>query len=410
MYCNNCGTKLDDNARFCLGCGNQVTNNTPAGTNTTTHRFEKTNNHNKKKIIIPVVTACAVLVVAAATAVFGGLFGGDSVKVASAFAKSSKAFTNAVEKMDLTDVAALVEDKKVSEDLSIWIDEIDGSTDMKGMGIRLSADSDIPGRYAAFAITPYLGSIDLITLQMAVDDSEIYVGSPELTGGTFYMVNTKTVFQDLDNMGADLGDAAYISFNIFDLIEKAEKLYGTNEDLTKAIKKAATEMAKEIEVEKAGTETIDVNDKDLKCTAYDVVIPENSIHDFLDEVEKAYTSVNNTDALIELMESIGIPDYAINEMEYSMQYSTNDITEAFSSVHYAVEQLGDIELELYLNGGYVVAAVYENTFDGTNVEFILNVGGGKNYVDDISLRLIADDEEYRIVSSGNHAGSAVWQI
>ena len=161
MYCRNCGTKLDDSARFCFGCGTQVINDAPAASNPTPqpasqHHFERPAAPKRKKakfLPIAAVAAGAVLVVAVAILLFSGLFGGGSAKVASAYAKSSKAFATAVEKMELTDVASLVEGKKVSEDLSVWIDEIDGSTATKGMGVRLSADSNLPGRTAAMTIT-----------------------------------------------------------------------------------------------------------------------------------------------------------------------------------------------------------------------------------------------------------------
>lgn len=413
MYCTKCGTQLSDDARFCYGCGTPTNSSAPTGTAGAQPRYEnaatpKKPPKKKKRGILAIVAIVAAVVlvgVAVAALAFSGLFGSDSVKVAAALAKSGEAFSDAVDQMELTDLSSLTESKKVSEDISVWIDEIDGSSTMKGMGIRLSADSNLPGRNVGMAVTPFFGSADLLSVQMKLEDSEVYVGSPELTGGKFYMINTQTFCQDLENMGADMGEAAGISFNIFDIIEKAEKLYGKNDDLTKEIKQAAIELAKSAEVEKSGSETIAVNGQNLKCTAYDVLITENSMYKFVTTLEDAYLNAQNPGGLGELLESMGLPAEVVEEMEYTLEGSSTDITDAFSDIYYVVEQLGDIQLALYLHDGYVVAAVYEKNFDGTDVAMILNIGGGKNYVDDISLRLIAEDEEYRIGSSGNHAGT-----
>lgn len=419
MYCKNCGTKLDDNARFCFGCGTPVGNVAPVAPPPPTpsyekpeaqHPFEKPaapKKKSKKGLLAVAAIIGGIVVVAALVAVLAlsGLFGGDSVKVAAAMTKSTKAFTDAVNKMELTDVSSLVESKKFSEELALWINEIDGSSTMNGIGLRLSADTNLPGRKVGMVMTPFWGSTDLLTLQMKLDDSEFYVGSPELTGSTYYMINTETVFEDLDNMGADLGDAADISFNIFNIIEQAEKIYGSNDELTKAIKDAAADLLKEIKAEKSGTETIEVNEHDLKCTAYEVVITEESMHTFLEKLEEAYLNVDNTDAFMDLLESMGIPNDVIDEMEYTYEDSADEIEYAFEELHDVLEELGDFEMNVYINGGYVVAAVYENSIDDVDVEIILNIGGGNNYVDDISLKLVADDEEYRIVSSGNHSGA-----
>ena len=409
MYCRNCGTQLSDDARFCFGCGTPTGNSAPAGNSAPQQRYEApaVPKKPKKKVggLIAAVAAIAVVVAAVAGLAFSGILGGDTAKVAAAVEKSTKAFTDAANSMELTDLSAIVESKKVSEDISLWINEVEGSSAMKGIGVRLSVDSNLPGRNVAMAVTPFFGSADLVNVQMKMMDSEIYLGSPELTGGKFYMINTKTMCRDLENMGADLDEAANISFNIFDIIEKAEKLYSSNDDLTKAIKKAAAELFKNVEIEKSGTEAIEVNGKDLKCTAYDVVITKDSMHKFLTTVEQEIQKTQDPKAMMDLMASIGLPADVIDEMEYTLEESTGSISEAFTEVHEAVEALGDIKLQLYLNGGYVVAAVYENSFGGTDAKFVLNIGGGKNYVDDISLSISADDEAYRIISTGNHAGT-----
>ena len=409
MYCRNCGTQLDDNARFCFSCGTKVNEAAPAAPTPTPERPSPKpsapKKAPKKRIGLTVLIAVAALLAVTVGVFAAGIFGSDSARVAAALAKSGKAFTDAADRMALTDVSTLVEDRTFSQELSLWVEEVDGSTAMSGLGVRLDLDGDLPGRNLGMSLTPFFGSADLLRIQMKLEDEALYLGSPELTGGSFYMINTETICQDLQNMGADMGEAAQMHFNFFDLVELSEELYGGQEELTQAVKEAALELAQTVEVEKSGSETLEVNGTDLKCTAYEVLIPEAAIHTFLDALEAAYRTAQNPDAYGMMLEAMGMPAEIIAEMEAAMGDPTSGVTEAFSQIHYAAEQLGDLRLDLYLHDGYVVAAVYEGTVDGLTMTMGLYIGGGDHYVDDISLTMGVDGEEYRITSSGDHTGS-----
>lgn len=408
MYCKKCGAQLDDNAKFCYVCGAQVTENAPVEKPNPKHRYVKPNCKPKKKGLIAIAAVIAVLLalaVGVSALVFSGTFGNDTVKVAAALTKSGKAFTDAAGQMALTDVSSLVESKKINQEFSLWINEIDGSSDISGIGARISLDSDLPGRNISMAVTPFWGSADLVTLQTKLYDSEVYVGSPELTGGTFYMINTETICADLERMGADMGEAANLSFNIFDIIEYFQELNEGTKEWTKAVKEGAAALVQEVEVTKTGAETIDVNGAALDCTAYDVMIPESALHTYLNSIKDAYYNVDNTGSYGQMLESMGIPADIVNEMESAMEDPTEGIEETFNQLHQALTGLGDIHLNLYLNDGYVVALEYKNSFNDVEVALILNIGGGDNYVDNISFRAIAGKEEYRITSTGNHAGT-----
>ena len=409
MYCNKCGAQLDDHAKFCFGCGAQVGAGAAATPNPQPS-YEapvapKKAPKKKKKGLVAVVAIIAVVAVAAAALVFSGLMGGDTVKVAAALAKSGKAFTNAADKLELTDVSALMEDEKISEEVSMWIDEIYGDTTFSGLGYRMAVDSDLPNRNIDMVLTPVWGSVDLLNIQMKMNDAEFYLGSPELTGGEFYMVNTETIFQDLANMGADLGDATSLRFNIFDIADQIKQMNAGNEEWTKAIQEAGTALLAEVEVSKVGSEEIDVNGAALNSTAYGVMVPETALHTFLDTIADAYSHVDYTTVYMEMLESMGFPAYILDEMEAAMADPSASVEEVFSVIHVALEELGDIQLNLYIHDGYVVSVVYESTIDGVDAMIALDIGGGTNYVDNIGLEVMVDHEGYRITSTGNHAGT-----
>ena len=399
MYCKNCGTQLDDHAKFCYACG------TPVGATPAPKPHSETPPVPKKKKGLIALVAIVALVAVAAV-VLSGLFVNDSVKVAAAFAKSGKAFSTTVDRMALTDFSTLEKNETISEEISMWIDEIYGDDSLSGLGYRLNLDSDLPNRNVDLSLTPFWGSADLLSIQMRLDDSEIFLGSPELTGDDFYMINTQTFCQDLEALGVDMGDAADFSFNIFDIAQQFKDLRTENEAWNKAIKEAAAALLKEVQVEKSGSETVDINGAAFKCTAYDVLIPETAMHTFLNSMADAYPEVDYTTTYMEMLRSIGIPAYIMEEMETAMADPAANVQEVFNFLHEALETLGDIHLNLCLNDGYVVSAVYQNNFDGVDVAVTLTIGGGDNYVDNICLAIAVDEEAYRITSTGNHAGTS----
>ena len=58
----------------------------------------------------------------------------------------------------------------------------------------------------------------------------------------------------------------------------------------------------------------------------------------------------------------------------------------------------------YVDGGCVAAVEYDQRIEGERVELGLYLGGGDNYVDNLSLEIAVDDNELLVESSGNHAG------
>ena len=67
-----------------------------------------------------------------------------------------------------------------------------------------------------------------------------------------------------------------------------------------------------------------------------------------------------------------------------------------------VKIVGDLELDVYLSNGYVSAVMWEDKIVGSKVEAALYLGGGKEYVDDISLELKGEGQKIVLESSGDH--------
>lgn len=391
MFCAKCGTYLDDDTLFCHNCG------TPIEAEATNSRRKKQPKPPKKLLSILAVLVAIVLVITAVS----NIFVGPSGKLMKALVKSGKAFHTAATRADLTDLADIVTMKNLSVDYDLWLNKLDGMPTVKGLGVRGFVDTSISNKKIAVSSTPYFGSADLITLQMKLDNDKLYAGSPELTEDSYYMLNTATIGSDLEALIGYSDIPSELGFNLFEVISQFEKINSENAKLQKDLKKALRTFAKEIEVEKDGTETVEVNGKDLKCNAYQVTITEDSMSDLLGNLQDITNSVDNTRQYLDLMESIGMPDDVISEIEYSLEDSISESDELFATVDDFISDLGDLELEVYLNDGYIVSVVYES--DILNV--FLNIGGGKNYVDDISLTFESSYGSTLVfVASGNHAG------
>ena len=130
-----------------------------------------------------------------------------------------------------------------------------------------------------------------------------------------------------------------------------------------------------------------------------MVLTEDGMDELLDALEDVYKNADTTDAYMDIFKSMGLPSEARSEIKTGLKDSREEVKEAFDTLHESVKEIGDIELDVYLNGGYIVAAVYEED-DST---ITLNIGSGKKYVDNISLRMESRDYEFSIVSTGNHA-------
>ena len=419
MFCGNCGQQLKDDAKFCHGCGAPVgggevpvTADTKIGTVTgnggTPTGPRRVRKKKKNLIWIPIAAAAAVLVILIGV-LAGTLLGSDSAKLMKAVTKSVNAYTDAWEEVGMPDLSFIADKKAYSAEVGVKIHEIDGDTSMAGIGARLDMDVSLDKREIGLSATPFFGAADLLNTHLKIDNEKVYIGVPELTGDTFYMINTETLGHDLNNLGAGMPELEEFGFNLFDIAGQIEKINAQNEQASEDMKAAFLGFAETIEVEKTGTEEFWINGEDVKCTAYEVVITEEAMADLVDAIEDIYKHIDNVEDYLSIFETMGLPEYAIEELryelEYEMEYAAEDTAEMFDGLREAVDVLRDVELKVYVSDGYVVGVVYEQRIEGTPIEITLTLGGEENYVDNIDLTVWVDGEIVAsITSGGNHTG------
>lgn len=435
MFCLQCGKELDNNAKFCPYCGAVVAANTPQfapaadpasalSGNPGTGRpgFDQDPRRAKIRgrsmVLIGAVAAVVAVVVLAVALIAGGLFSGDKGTVERALVKSVSAYADAAKDVGLPDLTGLVNSQKFSQSVEIALEDVNlnyyyfDASVLEGIGIRYSANYDLPGEKLSVLATPFYGSADLLTAELVMDGSRIYINSPELTGATYYGLDTMTLGKDLQKMGADKDEVGDLSFNIFQLVKKIQEITEMDSGSRKAIEEAGKELFKAIEVTKGGKETVRVNGSSVDCTSYTVLIPKSAMKDCLKAVKSAVSdSVDYRKDLIGLFSSLGLPDEAMDEIKDALSDADlkQSVRTVFSSLEDMVNKLGDVELQMYISGGYVMGVTYSHRIEGTRVKLALYLGGGKNYADDLSLTLRADDyadTEITLTSHGDHGAKS----
>lgn len=423
MFCRNCGKEIRDDSVFCPNCGAVCGANPGSGANPGgglpqgaapygAPSWEGPEGGRKKRrgagLILGGIAVAAVAVAGVLAVTVGGLFASPKGQVEKALAKTAAAYSEINDKLGIPDMQELSKSRSVSQRFSLELNSVNeqltGGYDLsalKGLGIRMGTDVDCKGRKMDVDLSAYWGSDNIAGFQLLVDDSNMYMGSSEFFGSDFLGVNTRTLGADLaDLTGED--EVKKLSFNIFDLTEKIAP-EGREEEMEKAMKEAGKALLDAAEVKKTGSSTIDVNGSSTKTTAYHVVIPQDALEDYVDALEDVMKTVDYVDLYRDILKEMGLPRDVIDEIMYNME-DADVYGEMADSLKDALDEIGDVELDVFLSGGYVSAITYEDKIMGTKIEAGLYLGGGSQYVDNLSLTVKASGGEFTLESSGNHSG------
>ena len=356
-----------------------------------------------KGLLIGGCVAAAVLVIALVVVLI--LTGNPTVKVGTAFKNTVEEFAKVADVWNTDELAEFGKNEAVSVSADVKLNAISENymgyyaDTVSGLGASIDMDVNLENREMGLMASVNMGSAELVSAMISAEDEMLYVGAPDFLND-FYGVNTETMMKDLDDMGAGLGEAAQISFNIFELMEIVKEYSGDSEEMRQTITDATAQLATELTVEKAGKETVNVNGESLKCQAYTVVIPQDALEEWFEAVEDAATSADAMEMVEELFNAMNLPEDIVEELMYEVEYSYS--APDFSEVYELLDVLGDIELQVYVKSNKVAGILYKEKIEGTKVEIGLYIGGGDRYVDNISLEMKVDGEKLTIESEGDH--------
>lgn len=413
MICRQCGNEMRDDARFCPHCG--ALNGPDAGggldgggyraPSYTGPEAPVTGGGKKKGLIIGGIVA-AVAVIAVLAVVLSGLFSSRKGAVEKAMAKSFAAYAQAEEALGLPDLSRLGQEQSYSQGFSLVLNSVSSSlvgydtSALSGLGLRMSADLSGKDRYLGFELSAFWDDEDLLNFYVTADDDELYFSSPQITGETLYGVNTETLGADIAQTTGNSSMEDF-SFNIFELVDMVMEAVDP-EVAEQAVKEANKALWNEAEVKKVGGKTLSVNGTEQKTTAYQVTFPQKAMEDYVDALAEVMSAMNYYDLYEELFRSMGMPREELED--FLSQLEDMDVYgELADDLKAALKRLGDLELSVCLYGGYVAAVGWEGRIDGSDVEMLLTLGGGEEYVDDLGLELEVDGTAVTVRSEGDHS-------
>lgn len=413
MTCRNCGREINDGSVFCPHCGTTqaLSPESPwnAASGGSAPAWEGPEGGGKKKrtgLFIGIGVAVAAVI--ALVAVFaGGLFSNPKKQVEAAFVKSAAAYAQAYKKLDLPDTAQWQKDKNIAQRLKLELKSVNSDLvgyDLSALsGLALGFRTDFLGadRLMSCELAAGWGEEELIDLWIKAEDDELYFNSPQLTGNTHYGVNTETLGADLTAMTGD-NSMEDLSFNLFDLVDLAlEKL--DQRTLEQDITAASKSLWEQAEVKKTGSKGVNLSGVDTKTTAYQVTISQEALEQFADDLESALSALNYSEFYEEMFQAMGMPQEEIQDFLDDLE-SVDVYGELADGLREAVDEIGDLTLDVCLSNGYVSAVKYENYLFNNNtfVNISLFLGGGEEYVDDLRLELKVDDQFITVDSSGDH--------
>jgi len=402
MFCSNCGKQLDDGSKFCLHCGApQEPTSTVKNKKEKKTTDKKGTEKSKKTGAIIGIGAAVVAGIVIVALLVSGIFSNPQVKLGKAILKSTAAHQSVYDDLIATDFAAMAASEKMSEKYFITVDEIYGDSEYSGIGFRVENNVDLPGQKIDFTMVPFRNGSDIASIQMGLHGTKLFVGSPEVTDGVFYGIDTATLGHDIEVFSGDdyLGD---LSFNVYDLINSLKELQD-REALKANIEAATKTLIESMEVTKDDKETTTVNDNNVEAVKYHALIPADAVETYIYALEGAFDSNQMIDNMDAIIESLGLSEDAEDELKYA--YEDFDLDYLFDELEDIADELDTIEVDAYVANGYLVAVEYEDNAYDEEFSFRAELGGGKNYVDDISFIYELDDVgEIIISSSGDHSG------
>lgn len=419
MLCFKCGKEIDDGSKFCPHCGAVVSGGSApadpgpgAGGTGGAPSLEGGGKKRAGKGLVIGGIAAAVAVVVLAAAALSGLFSSPKGQVEKAFAKTAAAYAEAGRKLELPDLGGLREGRSATQRYSVEVNSVNSGlaggdlSALKGLGLRVATDVDWEGREMDCEMAAFWGSEDLAVFQMLVEDSVASMGSPQFTKGAFYGVDTETLGVDLDRLGVEDGsvDVKSISFNLFDLMEALIPSGEQAQETERLVRQAGKDLLDGIKVDKTGKETIQVNGSGVGAEAYRVTVPQEVMEDYIDAMEQAMEQADGQDGLREVLRSMGVPEDELDALLAGTE-GGSPYGGMAGSLRRLAEEQGGLELDVYASGGYVSAVVYEGQAGGQTQKAGLYLGGGGNYVDDLSLEVEADGVTITVESTGDHGAA-----
>ena len=172
-----------------------------------------------------------------------------------------------------------------------------------------------------------------------------------------------------------------------------------------AMVEAYRQLFDAVQVDKGGRQSVEVNGARLDADLYRVVVPQQAMMDYIAAWEDSIALADAQEIYRELLLAMGFgpadADALLSGMDTAGLYG-----QMADTMEEGVRALGDLELDVYVSGGYVSAVEWSERTGSPRMTVGLYLGGGENYVDDLSLEIAAGGQKLIVQSTGDHAAKS----
>jgi len=360
----------------------------------------------KKSGLIIAIAAVLIVAIAAVVCFATGVFENPAATLAKATAKTFSEYNALAEKSKLKALNAIIPSDTLSAEASVGIRSLSFEDSLSGLGLTISASSDVENEKINLGLTPFYGSADIATVGIAAADHRIFIGSPELLDGKYAGLDTLTVGQDLyTQLGVD--GFTSVSFNLFDIAKDIKSKMYTSEMVKEELTPSVEALAAALVIEKVGKETVEINGTDTAVVTYSVVAPEEELREVFDVYKDIVKAMSNIVDPIELLKDMGFPEYLVDEyLGYYDFDSSDEIDEIFDMIDDLIKENEGMTLNCYVAGGYLRGFETKGEMDDYEYRFKLELGTDTMITQSILATIELDDGGYESVvtieSTGDH--------
>lgn len=380
MFCTKCGAEMQDDAKICASCGNEVEEQEEMRNEATEEpalNLEKPKNNNKAAFIIIGVIGVAILAAVVYLVVSLVGVGNPHTNVKKAFINTMADFA---EKDEYTKFyETIVESGLVCEESNMEITDFNLNVDGEEITLPdycepirfgITGTSDLENIQGYSAISLGIGDMNDITFDMYLDKDEYLIGVPELYPN-YFMIDMAALMEE--------AEMEYDWEELYDTKKAQEAMLA----LGNTFKTWAAEMYEDVVCEKNDNAVLNTGDREIEAQEYYLYMP-------VDAYEKHWNALPaKIEATTEFM------DY------YTSMTSEEDAKELIEVIYEAVEEgeqepgITHVELAyVYVSDKKVVQISMPLDEEEDDMEGGLTVSffGKENVSDDFRVELDAKDD------------------
>lgn len=318
-----------------------------------------------------------------------GMLSGCTLRSVGLVAAALKSFNEYKDEWASRPLASLSlgENGAFGAELGLGVVSLPDMPALEGFGLRLGFDSNGAEEELGLRITPeYLGEC-LAEPVLFLKGSELCLNIPEIMGNSAYKFDLKNLGDFLCRMDLLDNELRDLGFNPFEIINILRQSGSVDGQALENYKNLCLDQLEEIGVEGPVRRMMDVNENELDCQVYTVIIPAGVLEEQVNALFDLYNEAGG-ETYEKLFRALGFNQQITDILVAEVKSQTGDKDEIRQEILAFTQQLRDLKVEVAVSGGYLVAARTAFEVDGDEFALIIELGGGENYLEDATVKLV----------------------